>query len=199
MLSQSRNPLSNITYCIAMLLVALFTVYVTSCSQEEKAGPPKPRPRRTASGPAQEKKPKIDIHNTVAVIETVKGMIEVEFFADDAPQTVENFIKNARLGYYKNEPFHRVEPQTLIQAGSHMLRDTIPIETSDHKPVRGILVMAKETGATVADASEFFICLDTLELDSEFTMFGKVTKGFDVIDSIKQGDKILTVTLREKG
>ncbi len=198
MLPQSRNRISNTTCFTVMLLAALFTIYLVSCSQEEKA-PPKPRARRTVSGPVQKKGPQIDIHNAIAVIETAKGTIEMEFFADTAPKTVENFIKNARLGYYKNEPFHRVEPETLIQAGSHMLRDTIPIEAGEHEPVRGVIAMAKEEGATEADAAEFFICLDTLVLDSDYTLFGKITKGLDVIDNIEQGDKIVNVTIREKG
>jgi cyclophilin family peptidyl-prolyl cis-trans isomerase len=104
------------------------------------------------------------------------------------------------LGYYNNELFHRVESGTLIQAGSRFVRDTtIPIETSDHQPIRGVLAMAKEEGATVAHAAEFFICLDTLELDGEYTLFGKVTKGLEVMDKIEKDDKISKIVIREKG
>ena len=198
MLPHKRNQFSNIAGSAVMLLATLFPIYLASCSQEEKAAP-MPRARRAGSSVAQKTKSKIDIHNTMVVIETAKGAIEVEFFADTAPKTVANFIKNARLGYYNNETFHRVEPGKLIQAGSHMLRDTIPIEMSDRQPIRGVIAMAKEEGASVADAAEFFICLDTLELDSnKYTLFGKITKGLDIIDNIEQGDKISKVTLREK-
>ncbi len=200
MLSQNRNRRSYIERFTVMFLAALFTVYLVSCSQEQ-TGPPKPkaRPTVTASTP-QPTKPAIDIHNTVAVIETAKGAIEVEFFADDAPKTVENFLKNARLEYYNRGEFHRVEPGQLIQAGSRFPIDaTIEIETSERAPVRGILAMAKAEGATVADAAQFFICLDTLILDSDYTLFGQVTKGLDVIDNIAIGDQIMSITLREKG
>ena len=59
--------------------------------------------------------------------------------------------------------------------------------------------MAKAEGATVADATQFFICLDTLILDSDYTLFGQVTNGLDVIDNIAVGDQIMTVKVREKG
>lgn len=200
MLLQNKNRRSYIERFIVMLLAALFTVYLASCSQEQK-GPPKPKARPTVSADTtQAAKTKIDIHNAVAVIETDKGAIEVEFFADVAPNTVENFLKNARLEYYNRGTFHRVEPGQLIQAGSRFpIEDTIAIETSDHKPVRGILAMAKAEGATVADAAQFFICLDTLILDSDYTLFGQVTKGLDVIDNIAVGDQIMAIKIREKG
>ena len=200
MLSQNRNRRSYIERFTVMFLAALFTVYLVSCSQEQK-GPPKPKARPTASAETiQTVKSKLDIHNVIAVIETDKGTIEVEFFADVAPKTVENFLKNARLEYYNHATFHRVEPGKLIQTGSRFpIEDTIAIEASDHKPVRGILAMAKEEGATVADATQFFICLDTLVLDSDYTLFGQVMKGLDVIDSIAVGDQIMSITVREKG
>ena len=200
MLLQNKNRRSYIERFTVMLLAALFTVYLVSCSQEQK-GPPKPKARPAVSADTmQAAKTKIDIHNAMAVIETAKGAIEVEFFADVAPKTVENFLKNARLEYYNKATFHRVEPGKLIQVGSRFpTEDTIAIETSDHEPVRGIIAMAKEEGAPVADATQFFICLDTIILDSDYTLFGQVTKGLDVIDSIAVGDQIMTVKVREKG
>lgn len=194
----SRNRQSTILCFTVIFLATLLCVTFMGCTQEDRTPPrPKPLPKRTEI--TQQKKSEIDIHKVVAVIETDKGAIEIDFFADQAPNTVKNFINNARLGYYKNQPFHRVVPDTLIQAGSHMVNETMPIETTSQKPVRGVIAMAKEPGATVSDAAEFFICLDTLELDGEYTLFGKVISGFDVIDSIKQDDRITTVTIREKG
>ena len=200
MLLQSKNRRSYIERFTVLFIAALFTVYLVSCTQEQK-GPPKPKARPTVSADTmQTAKTKIDIHSAVAVIETDKGAIEVEFFADVAPNTVENFLKNARLEYYNRGKFHRVEPGKLIQAGSRFpIEDTIAIETSDHKPVRGILAMAKAEGATVADAAQFFICLDTIILDSDYTLFGQVTNGLDVIDNIAAGDQIMSITIREKG
>ena len=197
MLYLNSNWLNIIARSAAVFLVTLCMVFFTNCSQEKRE-PPKARPPPTGSVQRQKTDPQIDIHNAIAVIETAKGTIEIEFFADAAPKATGNFIKNTRLGYYNNEPFHRVEPGLLIQAGSPLVTDTIPIETSDLRPVRGVAAMAKEEGAIVADAVEFFICLDTLELDGAYAMFGKVAKGLDVIDKIKQGDKILKITIRKK-
>ena len=195
----SRNRQSTILCSTVIFLATLLCTAFMGCTQEDRT-PPKPKPpraRRTVTTP-QKTQPQIDIHKAVAVMETEKGTIEIDFFAAEAPNTVKNFIQNARLGYYKNQPFYRVEPNTLIQAGSHMVNETMPIETTSQKPVRGVIAMAKEEGATVSDAAEFFICLDTLELDGEYTLFGKVIRGLDVIDSIKEKDRITTVTIREK-
>ena len=200
MLLQNKNRRSYIERFTVMLLAALFTVYLVSCSQEQK-GPPKPKARPTVSADTtQTTKSKIDIHKAVAVIETAKGAIEVEFFADVAPKTVENFLKNARLEYYNHGKFHRVEPGKLIQAGSRFpIEDTIAIETSERATgERNPRYGERKKGATVADATQFFICLDTIILDSDYTLFGQVTKGLDVIDSIAVGDQILTIKIREK-
>ena len=99
MLPQSRNRRNTIPCLAVILFAALLSVHLAGCSREEKA-PPKPRARPSGGEITQKTVPKIDIHNTIAVIETAKGAIELEFFADEAPKTVENFLKNARLGYY---------------------------------------------------------------------------------------------------
>lgn len=196
MLSRSRNQQSNIARFVVMLLVALFTVYVTSCTQEKKEAP-KPRARRTGTGQIQKTAQQIDAQNAIAVIETAKGTIEMEFYASEAPETAKNFIKNIRLKYYNNERFHRVEPTQLIQAGSRMvINETIPLEDNNLKLVRGSVVMAGD--GTESHVAEFYICLDTLETVEQHTVFAKVTSGLDVIDKIEKDDKILKVTIREK-
>jgi peptidyl-prolyl cis-trans isomerase B (cyclophilin B) len=134
----------------------------------------------------------------VAVIETAKGTMEVEFYADDAPQTVTNFVKNAQLEFYNNETFHRVEPGLIIQAGSRFVQGAIPIEQNSRELVKGAVVMVKPEGANTSDASQFFICLDKLEAEGQ-TVFGKVTKGLDMLDKIALGDKIMKITIRAKG
>lgn len=196
MLSRSRNQQSNIARFVVMLLVALFTVSVTSCTQEKKEAP-KPRVRLTRTKQIQKTAQQIDAQNAIAVIETAKGTIEMEFYASEAPETAKNFIKNIRLKYYNNERFHRVEPTQLIQAGSRMvMNETIPLEDNNLKLVRGSVVMAGD--GTESHVAEFYICLDTLETAEQHTVFAKVTSGLDVIDKIEKDDKILKVTIREK-
>ena len=200
MLNHNSNPLSIIRRYGVMFLVALFIVSLVSCTQEEKKEPPRPKARPTGTAqPEQKPEPQVDIHNVIAVIETAKGTMEVEFYPDDAPQTVTNFVKNAQLEYYNNETFHRVEPGLLIQAGSHMVSGTMPIEQNNRELGRGALVMVRIQGAAESDTSEFFICLDKIEVDEPPTIFGKVTKGIEVLNKIVQGDKILKIAIRTKG
>lgn len=180
------------------VLAGLLLPLLMSCAQEEKEAPA-PRARRTGTGTTQTTaKPKTDPGSVVAVIETAKGNIEFEFRADVAPETSHNFIKNAKLGNYKNEKFHRVEP-LLIQAGSRfVVNETLPIENGSQKMERGIVAMAKEAGASVADASQFFICRDTTLVDSDYTVFGTVISGIDVVDKIVKDDAITNITIRDK-
>lgn len=139
-------------------------------------------------------------------IHTEKGIMKVEFFEEDAPATVANFAKLARSKFYDGLTFHRVIPDFVIQGGCPNGSGTggpgysIKCETSGGNQYhdRGVLSMAhagKDTGG-----SQFFIChsrQNTAHLDRRHTCFGKVYEGLEVLDSIRQGDKILTITINE--
>jgi peptidyl-prolyl cis-trans isomerase B (cyclophilin B) len=134
-----------------------------------------------------------------ANIKTNKGTMEVEFFEKDAPKTVENFVKLSRSGFYDNLTWHRVLPNFVIQGGcpkgdgsggpGYQIDCELDGENQYHD--RGVLSMAhagRNTGG-----SQFFICHsrdNTAHLDRHHTVFGKVVKGLDVLDSINQGDSI---------
>lgn len=134
-----------------------------------------------------------------AEIHTAKGVMKVDFYDADAPNTVANFITLAEKGYYNGLNFHRVIPDFVIQGGCPNGSGAggpgykIKCETSGGNQYhdRGVLSMAhagKDTGG-----SQFFICHsrnNTSHLDRVHTCFGKVTEGLDVIDKIKAGDKI---------
>ena len=181
-----------------LVLATLFSTFLLSCAQEEREAPA-PRARRSGTGTAiTPAKPQIDPAISVAVIETAKGTIEFEFLATEAPETSKNFIKNAQVEYYKGEKFYRVE-ELLIQAGSKLAAgETLAIENGAKEMSRGVVAMAKEEGASVSYASEFFICRDETILDSEYTIFGNVISGMDVVDSIAQDDVITNITIRNK-
>ena len=181
-----------------LVLASLFATFVLSCAQEEQQAPA-PRARRAGTGTATTAaKPQIDPAAMVAVIETAKGTIEFEFLAAEAPETSKNFIKNAQVMYYKGQKFNRAE-ELLIQAGSKLAAgDTLPIENGSQEMSRGVVAMAKEEGASVSYASEFFICRGDAILDSEYTIFGNVISGMDVVDSITVGDVITNITIRDK-
>ena len=142
-----------------------------------------------------------------AKIITEKGDMQVEFYEQDAPNTVANFIKLATSGFYDGLTFHRVIPDFVIQGGCPDGTGaggpgyTIPCELDGGNQYhdRGVLSMAhagRNTGG-----SQFFIChsrKNTSHLDHQHTCFGKVVEGLEVIDLIRQGDKILKIEVSEK-
>ena len=135
-----------------------------------------------------------------AVIETTLGSIEFELLDDAAPKTVENFVTLANKGFYSNVIFHRVVPGFVIQGGDPTGTGTGgPGYKFEDEPVtmgyaRGTVAMANAGPNT--NGSQFFIThVATPWLDGKHSVFGKVIKGQDVVNSIKQGDKIEKVTI----
>ena len=129
----------------------------------------------------------------MATLHTNHGAIELELFADDAPKTVQNFEDLARKGFYDGVIFHRVIPDFMIQGGDPQGTGTggpdytFEDEINDRKVERGALAMANAGPNT--NGSQFFIV--TAEacpwLDGKHTVFGRVTSGMDVVDSIAAG------------
>jgi peptidyl-prolyl cis-trans isomerase B (cyclophilin B) len=127
-----------------------------------------------------------------ATIQTNQGTIELELFDDDAPKTVENFTKLARDGFYDGVIFHRVIPDFMIQGGDPTGTGsggpgyTFEDEQNEHGVARGALAMANAGPDT--NGSQFFIV--TAEacpwLDGKHTVFGRVTSGMDVVDTISE-------------
>jgi len=154
--------------------------------------------------PKNEEKPKeIDIHGKKAILETEKGTIEMEFYPDDAPITVRNFIKLANKGFYKDMIFHRVE-EYLIQTGDptgtgyYDAGYTIKDEFNERKHLEGTAAMAR-TDEPDSASSQFYICLEPLpDLDGRYTVFGQVTKGLDVIHKIEKDDKLIDIKIVDK-
>jgi peptidyl-prolyl cis-trans isomerase B (cyclophilin B) len=132
--------------------------------------------------------------SSTAVIETTQGTIELELFDEDAPKTVENFVRLASEGYYDGLIFHRVIPDFMVQGGCPQGTGTggpgytFEDEINDHKIVRGTLAMANAGPNT--NGSQFFIVTAdaTPWLDGRHTAFGQVTSGMDVIDRIEGVD-----------
>lgn len=140
--------------------------------------------------------------NQTAKIVTEKGEMTLELFAPEAPGTVANFAKLAQSGFYDGLTFHRVIPNFMVQGGCPKGDGTggpgytIKCETkgNPHKHVRGSLSMAhagKDTGG-----SQFFICHSSqAHLNGVHTVFGQVTGGLEVLDAIRVGDKMRSVTV----
>src|SRR5437899_3167618 len=136
--------------------------------------------------------------NEVAVIKTTAGEMVIEFWTDAAPQTVENFKKLARQGFYDGTAFHRIVKNFMIQGGDPLTRDAqaegrwgtggpgyqIQAEFNNKSHVRGVISMARSQHPDSA-GSQFFICLaDARFLDRQYTAFGKLVKGEEVLGKI---------------
>lgn len=140
--------------------------------------------------------------NLKATIETDKGKIEIELYADQTPITVANFVNLAKRGYYDGLLFHRVIDDFMIQGGDPLGTGTggpgYKFEDEFHPNLRhtgpGILSMANAGPGT--NGSQFFVThVPTPWLDGKHTVFGKVTSGQDVVDKVAQGDKMNKVTI----
>jgi len=155
---------------------------------------------------AEEKKEDKALVNTneVAVINTSEGEMVVQFWTDAAPSTIENFKKLARSGFYNGTIFHRIVKGFMIQGGDPNSKDPakedrygaggpgykIKAEFNDHSHERGVISMAREPDPDSA-GSQFFICLAPItRLDHQYTTFGKLIKGDDVLSKI--GDTAVT-------
>jgi peptidyl-prolyl cis-trans isomerase B (cyclophilin B) len=142
--------------------------------------------------------------NYVATIETSRGTIVCNLFAKDAPKTVNNFVFLSRDGFYDGTMFHRVIADFMVQGGDpegsgrggpgYKFGDEVGPGKPRHK--RGSLSMANAGPNT--NGSQFFIThIATDWLDGKHTVFGEVTSGQEVVDSIKQGDTIKKITISE--
>ena len=135
----------------------------------------------------------------VAVIETDYGKIVFELLSDVAPKHVMNFKKLASSGFYDSTTFHRVIPGFMIQGGDPNSKDvdrsndgmgqpgqpTVPAEFSKIHHVRGIVSAARRGDDINSATSQFFICVaDVPHLDGQYSVFGRVIEGMDVVDKV---------------
>jgi peptidyl-prolyl cis-trans isomerase B (cyclophilin B) len=139
-----------------------------------------------------------------AIIKTNHGEMKVEFYEKDAPNTVANFVKLAKDGYYNGLTWHRVLPDFVIQGGCPKGNGTggpgysidCELDGDNQYHDRGVLSMAhagRNTGG-----SQFFVCHsrnNTAHLDGNHTCFGKVIEGVDVIDKIRVDDAIEKIVI----
>ncbi len=138
-----------------------------------------------------------------AVIKTKYGNITFKFYPKKAPATTKRIIQLIQEGFYNGLTFHRVIPGFVAQGGdptgtgSGGSGQKIKAEFNDLQHIEGTIAMARAQDPNSAD-SQFYIALNRLpHLDGKYTIFGQVTKGLDLIHKIKQGDKIISITLIE--
>ncbi len=203
-----------------MLMLIMMSTMVVAIGCEKKVAEPEAKPAATVQQQEEavmaEKETKtftepkeaaVEAGKTyTTVITTNKGKVVCELYATDAPISVTNFKQLADGGYYKGLSFHRVVPGFVIQGGDPTATGsggpgyTTPAEIKRPHP-KGALAWAR-TGDEVNperrnSGSQFYITLEpTPFLDNAYTVFGQVTEGMDVVESIRQGDVIETIEVK---
>jgi len=192
--------------CIALL------VAVIGCNKKQQGAEKGSKSITLDEEEVPESKEKIKVENNkIAVIETDKGTIKFSFYPDEAPKTVENFIKLANEGFYDGCKFHRVVAGFVVQGGDPNSKDddptndgqggpgyTIEAEFSDLKHEDGAVAMARKSEPNSA-GSQFYFCLGAQpHLNGQYTVFGQVTEGLNVVRKIEKGDAMNKVYIEEK-
>ena len=173
-----------------IFFIAIFAVFMSFVASAQSTMPAP----KTITTTKEEVK---NMSGTKAIVETKFGNITLKFFPDVAPGHVKNFIDLAKKGFYDGTTFHRVIPGFMIQGGDPNSKDanksrhgqggpgyTIKAEFNDKPHKRGTLSMAR-AGHPDSAGSQFFICVkDSSFLDKQYTVFGEVVSGIEVVDKI---------------
>ena len=174
----------SVRKCVSVLFGLALCCVAGYSNAAEPAAAPTPGPSRRAA--------------SLAVITTTEGTMVIQFWTDAAPKTIANFKKLASSGFYDGTCFHRVIKGFMIQGGDPLTKDPaaearwgtgdpgykIDAEFNDHSHVRGVISMARSMSPNSA-GSQFFICHGSpTQLDHQYTTFGKLIKGDDVLEKI---------------
>ncbi len=203
----------KITYQGGKMEKALITLLVLGLAWGCSGEKPKAEPKSEAPQTEQPKPTKLELAQSVkdkpitltgkesARIETNKGTFEIEFYPNDAPASVKNFIRLAEVGFYDGLTFHRYVPDFVIQGGDPAGNGsgdcgwTIPLEVGKPKHTTGALGMARSSDPN-SGSCQFYVVLKTApHLDGQYTVFGNVRKGMDVVNQLRQGDTMTKVTI----
>lgn len=189
--------------CLSMkifrtLLLPFVAALAFAGCNNEPASPPAKSSIESSTNSSKASADTTASNDEVAVIKTSEGTMVAEFWPDVAPKTVENFKTLAKKGFYNGTAFHRVIPGFMIQGGDPLTKDpsqeamwgtggpgySIKAEFNNKSHTRGVLSMARSNDPDSA-GSQFFICHgDATQLDHQYTTFGKLIKGEDVLDKI---------------
>jgi cyclophilin family peptidyl-prolyl cis-trans isomerase len=141
--------------------------------------------------------------NYSATVRTNRGDFTVELLPSLAPEHVNSFVFLARDEFYNGTKFHRVVPGFVAQGGDPTGTGTggpgynVPLEASKERFVRGVVGMARSSEPNSAGSQWFVTLGDAPHLNGQYTLFGKVTDGMDVVDAIEVGDSITAIDVQE--
>lgn len=187
---------------LAAIAAIIGILYMTNNQQKSNQNNSNPslssisRPAQTSSHPSPTSSEPIVASQ--ASILTDKGTIVIELYPQEAPNTVQNFLQKAKSGFYNNLTFHRVE-DWVVQGGDPLGNGTgggsIPVEFNNKPFVIGSVgVASRGDGKTQNDAQFFITKTDADWLNGQYTNFGMVTSGMDVVKNLKIGDTIKQIT-----
>jgi cyclophilin family peptidyl-prolyl cis-trans isomerase len=207
-MGKSMN-LNKFTKSILIVTLAIILLFSFSCTQKKKSEKKEITKEKQESKEVKKGENVEASGNEVGVIETKKGIIKFKFYSKDAPNTVANFVKLTKSGFYDGTKFHRVVPGFVIQGGDPLSKTddpnvgtggpgyTIKAEFNSQKHLDGTVAMARSADPDSA-GSQFYIALAPQpSLDNSYTVFGQVIEGMDVVKSIEQGDEMIKVTVAE--
>jgi peptidyl-prolyl cis-trans isomerase B (cyclophilin B) len=188
-----------------LLVLTIVALLATPAWAQDKSAPDKPVSDKAAPAHADSagtKAPRLVITMEKA------GDITLELFPKDAPKHVENFVSLAKKGFYDGQRVHRVEPNFVVQFGDPQSK-TLPMdhprmgtgdpgykikaEFNSRKFERGVLGMARSQDPDSAGSQVYIMLGPAPFLNGKYTAFGQVTKGMDVVDKIKVGDRITSI------
>jgi len=192
-------------------LIIISSVFLSACTQKETKTnlnlnmTPNISPSSAEVSMKAETTIATKTNDTLVAVTTKDGQIVLKLYSKEAPNTVANFIKKADSGFYNNLTFHRVIPGFMAQGGDPLGTGTgggeIASEINNLPFVRGTIGLARGGNKAISNDSQFFICFDNQgcqHLTGDYVNFGEVVSGLDVLDKIKQGDKIVTITTKTK-
>lgn len=189
---------------IVSLFAAALVLSSTSCTNDNKKN--SPTPPTSTSGMVTAKDLSVGPNNLSggkATIKTVHGNIVFKFYPNHAPNTTTRIIQLIQKGFYDGLSFHRVVPNFVIQGGDPLGNGTggsgqnLKAEFNSLQHVKGTVAMARSQNPDSAD-SQFYIALNTLKsLDGKYTIFGQVVEGMELIEKVRVGDKMLSVSFEK--
>ena len=168
---------------------------LTACSDAQRL---QPQPQKDVSKMEVDEK---GLSLAKATLTTAYGPLTIRFYPEKAPQTVARIAELIQNKFYDGLTFHRVVPNFVVQGGdpsgtgSGGSGQNLPAEFNDIPHIKGTVAMARKQDPGSGDC-QFYIALSRLEhLDGQYTVFGQVVEGLEVVDQIRQGDKIVSFTL----
>jgi peptidyl-prolyl cis-trans isomerase B (cyclophilin B) len=216
MSARTRNIIIAVAVAVLAVLVAVYATQCTGEPQEaaesDQVEEQQEQAAEQSPPPAAEEEPVFTPTyepngDEVAVITTDKGVVKMTFYPEDAPLHVASFVELAQSGFYDGTTFHRVVPDFVAQGGDPYSKTgegppgtggpgyTVPAEFNARQHLEGTLAMARSADPDSA-GSQFYICLAPQpSLDGQYTVFGEVTEGMDVVRQLAVGDVISSLAI----